>query len=79
MALAHGYYVNVGLFAKPANGTAASQKLKKAGLPTLSATVKTSKGNLTQVRVGPFTKLAQAAAAAKKIKTLKLEAAVFKH
>jgi cell division septation protein DedD len=76
--LAHGYYLNVGLFAKPANAEAATQKLKKAGLPVRATLVKTSKGELTQVRVGPYAKLTQATTAAKKVKKLKLEAAVFR-
>lgn len=77
--LAHGYYINVGLFAVPANGTNAHQKLEGAGLPVFSDRLTNKKGQLTRVRVGPFSTRAQADAAAKTIQTLKLEAIVFRH
>lgn len=77
--LAPGFYINVGLFAVPANGTRAYQKLEKAGLPVFSDGVKTHKGPVTRVRVGPFPTRAKADAAAKKIHALKLDAVVFRH
>lgn len=77
--LPRGYYVNVGLFAVLDNGINAHRKLENAGLPALSDSVTTRKGELTRVRVGPFATRAQADAAAKKILGLKLEAVVFRH
>ncbi|PHM21436.1 MAG: hypothetical protein CK604_03320 [Curvibacter sp. PD_MW3] len=77
--LAHGYYINVGLFAVPGNGTNAHQTLEGAGLPVFSDRLMSKKGPLTRVRVGPFSTRAQADSAAKKIQTLKLDAIVFRH
>ena len=77
--LVHGFYINVGLFAVPGNGRNAYQKLEAAGLPVFSDGVKSKKGPLTRVRVGPFTTRAQADAAAKKIQSLQLAAIVFRH
>jgi cell division septation protein DedD len=77
--LAKGFYINVGLFAVPTNGSNAYQILNGAGLPVFNDTIESKKGTLTRVRVGPFTTQAQAAAAAKKIHGLKLDAVVFKH
>lgn len=77
--LAHGYYINVGLFAVPGNGTNAHQKLEGAGLPVFSDRLMSKRGPLTRVRVGPFSTRAQADSAAKKIQTLKLDAIVFRH
>lgn len=77
--LVHGFYINVGLFAVPGNGRNAYQKLDAAGLPVFSDGVKSKKGPLTRVRVGPFTTRAKADAAAKKIQSLQLAAIVFRH
>lgn len=77
--LAPGFYINVGVFAVPANGTRAYHKLEKAGLPVFSDGVKSQKGPATRVRVGPFPTQAKADAAAKKIHALKLDAVVFHH
>jgi cell division septation protein DedD len=77
--LPRGYYINVGLFAVLDNGINAHRKLESAGLPALSDSVTSRKGELTRVRVGPFATRAQADAAAKKILALKLEAVVFRH
>jgi DedD protein len=74
-----GFYINVGLFAVPTNGTQAYKKLEDAGLPVFSDGIKTKQGNLTRVRVGPFNTRAEADAAAKQITALKLDAVVFKH
>lgn len=78
VVLEHGYHINVGLFAVPANGAAAQQKLKKLGLPVHAELVETQKGPVTRVRVGPYAKRSQAVAAAKKIRAAKLDAYVFK-
>lgn len=77
--LVPGFYINVGLFAVPANATKAFQKLEQAGLPVFTDVTDSKKGKLTRVRVGPFNTRAQADTAAKKIQGLKLEAVVFKH
>ena len=77
--LVHGFYINVGLFAVPANATKAFQKLEQAGLPVFSDVSESKKGKLTRVRVGPFSSRTQADTAAKKIHGLKLEALVFQH
>lgn len=76
--LAHGYYINVGLFAVPANGARAHQKLKDAGLPVTSEVVDTQRGSMTRVRVGPYAKRSQADAVARKIRAVKLDAYVFR-
>lgn len=79
MTLVKGYYVNVGLFALASNANNAYQKLEKAGLPVFTEGIKSAKGPMTRVRVGPFTTRAKANAAATKIRDLKLDALVFKH
>jgi DedD protein len=78
-ALVPGFYINVGLFAVPSNGTKAYKKLEDAGLPVFSDGIKTKKGHLTRVRVGPFSAHTEADTAAKQIHTLKLDAVVFEH
>lgn len=77
--LVPGYYINVGLFAVPANGTKAYSKLEAAGLPVFSDHVKKKDVTVTRVRVGPFTTQAKATATAKKIRSLQLDAVIFKH
>ena len=73
-----GYYINVGLFAVPTNASNAVGILRGAKLPVFSEMVDSkTKGALTRVRVGPYAKKAEADAAAKKIKGLKLDAVVF--
>jgi cell division septation protein DedD len=78
-ALVPGFYINVGLFAVPSNGTKAYKKLEDAGLPVFSDGIKTKKGYLTRVRVGPFSARTEADTAAKQIHALKLDAVVFEH
>jgi len=73
-----GFYVNAGLFANPMNASNTLTKLEAAGLPATSQVLTTSQGPRTRVRVGPFAKRAQAEAAVKKIKALKLDAALAK-
>jgi len=72
----HLYYVNVGLFAKESNAHNAHAKLTEAGLPALKHVMKTAKGEVTRVRVGPFETRSQADDAATKIKALQLDALV---
>lgn len=74
-----GFYINVGIFALPSNGTKAFRTLEKANMPVFTDVVKTKKGPLTRVRVGPYLSKALADTAADKIKGMKLEAAVFQH
>lgn len=78
-ALVPGFYINVGLYAKPDNASAAYQKLERAGLPVFSDVVTKATGPQTRVRVGPYPTRAKANTAAKKIRALKLDAVVFKH
>lgn len=70
---------NAGLFAVPANGRKAYDKLERAGLPVFTEVLNTSKGQRTRVRVGPYPTKAKADAAARKVRALKLDANVFKH
>jgi cell division septation protein DedD len=77
--LVPGFYINVGLFAVPGNGTNAFKKLEAAQLPVFSDPIVRRKVTLTRVRVGPFATKALADAAAEKIHALKLDAVVFKH
>jgi cell division septation protein DedD len=77
--LAHGYYLNVGVFAVSANADKVIQKLQGAGLQPIVQELTTSKGHVTRVRVGPFGTKADAAQTAKKIRALKLDAVVIKH
>lgn len=78
VVLAPGYHINVGLFAVPANGDAAQQKLKKLGLPVHAEQIDSKNGPVTRVRVGPYAKRSQADAAARKVRAAKLDAYVFK-
>lgn len=77
--LAHGFYVNVGIFAVAQNANTVRSKLDDAGLPIVADTVKAKEAPATRIRVGPFAKRAQAQAAAKKIHALKLDAVVVRH
>ncbi|HCX80345.1 MAG: hypothetical protein A3E00_16310 [Curvibacter sp. RIFCSPHIGHO2_12_FULL_63_18] len=79
MKMERGYYINVGLFAVPSNASHAFQKLEKAGLPAYTELLETNVGKLTRVRVGGFPTKAKADTAAKKIRSLQLEAIVFRH
>jgi cell division septation protein DedD len=70
------YFINVGLFAKPENAANAHAKLLEAQLPSVTKALKSSKGPLTRVRVGPFASQSEAQAAAEKIKALQLDAMI---
>lgn len=70
------YFINVGLFAKPENAAGAHTKLLAAQLPSVTKELKTSKGLLTRVRVGPFKSQSQAQTAVEKIKALQLDAII---
>lgn len=51
----HKYFLQVGAFSDAAKSALLISKLKSAGLPAYSEKVKTSKGELTRIRVGPTT------------------------
>lgn len=70
------FFINVGLFAKPENAANAHAKLLEAQLPSVTKALKSSRGPLTRVRVGPFASQADAQAAAEKIKALQLDAMI---
>lgn len=71
------YGINVGLFADPANGRRAFERLRQAGLAATLDQVSTAGGLRSRVRVGPFSDRAAADAAAQRIHALGLEAVVF--
>ena len=73
-----GYAINVGLFARDENAQKALAQLLEAGLPASTQELDGANGKRTRVRVGPFEGKAQADAAADKIRSLKLEAQVFR-
>ena len=72
------FLINVGLFADENNARNAKTKLVDAGLSAFTEEAIYPRGKRTRVRVGPFETLAEADAAAEKIRNLGLEAAVFK-
>ena len=70
------YFINVGLFAVPSNAAKAHARLLDAQLPSVTRELKSSKGPLTRVRVGPFASREGAQDAVVKIQALKLEAVI---
>jgi hypothetical protein len=75
---APGFYINVGLFADESNARKAQSRLLNEGLPAFRQTLDGAKGTRVRVRVGPYTSRSQAEAAAATVKTLGLEAVVFR-
>lgn len=73
-----GFGVNVGLFAVQANAERAKARLAGAGLPVLADPIESARGPLTRVRVGPFERREQAEAAATTVRSLGLEARVYR-
>jgi len=71
------FFINVGLFAQEANARNAHTRLLDAGLNAFTQELKTSKGTLIRVRVGPFETQAQADAAVERIRALGLDAIAF--
>ncbi|QEA13929.1 SPOR domain-containing protein [Comamonas flocculans] len=68
-------YINVGMFAEPANARRAHERLRAEGLPVTVAPVRSASGKtLQRVRVGPFTSAAQANEAAARVRLLGLDA-----
>lgn len=75
-ALIGRFVVNVGLFADSNNARNALVKLMDAELPVVSKEIRFPRGNRTRLQVGPFDTLAEADAAADKVRALELEARV---
>lgn len=75
-ALIGRFVVNVGLFADSNNARNAMVKLMDAELPVVSKEIRFPRGNRTRLQVGPFDTLAEADAAADKVRALELEARV---
>ena len=64
------YVVPAGAYASAEKVNDLVAKLKGAGLPHYTEPLATAKGNVTRVRVGPFSSAAAADAAAEKVKGL---------
>jgi len=75
---AAGYYINVGLFADEANARKAQARLLNEGLPAFRQELNASSGRRIRVRVGPYPGRAEADAAAASIRSMGLEAVVFR-
>ena len=75
---APGYYLNVGLFSEEANARRAQAKLLNVGLPAFRQTFNTKNGERTRVRVGPFASEADAQKAATQIRSLQLDALMYR-
>lgn len=73
-----GFAINVGLFADAANADRVFKRLQAEGLPVFIQVVDSPNGQRTRVRVGPFASRALADDAAARIRTLGLEAVVFR-
>lgn len=73
-----GYYINVGLFADEANARKAQARLLNEGLPAFRQELSTAAGRRIRVRVGPYATKVQADKAAAAIKSMQLEAVVFR-
>ncbi|SFM97813.1 DedD protein [Formivibrio citricus] len=72
------YYVQIGAFADAAKIKQLTTKLKGAGLPVQAEKVKTSKGELTRIRVGPAADAAKAEAYRKKAESVGVNGKVVK-
>ena len=70
------YVVQVGAFADAAKVREVRRKVESTGLKTYTQVVRTSEGERTRVRVGPFDDKAEAAKAADKIRKLSLSVAI---
>lgn len=75
---AAGYYINVGLFADEANARKAQARLLNEGLPAFRQELNASSGRRIRVRVGPYPRRTEADAAAASIRSMGLEAVVFR-
>jgi len=70
------FVVQVGAFAEASRAHEVRMTLEKAGLKTYTHVAETKDGKRIRVRVGPFASKAEAQTAAKKVKELKLPAAL---
>jgi cell division septation protein DedD len=77
-ATQEGFAINVGLFADATNADRVLSRLVDAGLPAFIQVVDSPGGQRTRVRVGPFATRALADDAAVRIRSLGLEAVVFR-
>ena len=75
---AAGYYINVGLFADEANARKAQARLLNEGLPAFRQELNASSGRRIRVRVGPYPGRTEADAAAGSIRSMGLDAVVFR-
>lgn len=75
---ATGHYINVGLFANEANARKAQARLLNEGISVFRQTVDSAKGPRIRVRSGPYATAAQANDTARRIRSMGLEAQVFK-
>jgi cell division septation protein DedD len=75
---AGNFGINVGVFADDNNARNAFVRLSDAGFPAYTQELQGKKGKLTRVRVGPFESLGEAERTAEKVRSLGLEALVFK-
>ena len=76
--LAGKYYVQIGAFADMAKAQQLTAKLKAAGLPVLTEKVKSAKGELMRVRVGPAADAGRAEAYRKKAESVGVSGKVAK-
>lgn len=72
------YFVQVGVFAVEDNALTLQEKLEAAGFRVHTLGMKTPKGVLIQVRVGPFDSKADADASAAQLKAMDLPTYIFK-
>ena len=72
------YFVQVGVFAVEDNALTLQEKLEAAGFRVHTLGMKTPKGVLIQVRVGPFDSKADADASAAQLKAMDLPIYIFK-
>lgn len=77
-SVAGKYYVQIGAFGDAAKIRQLTAKLKAAGLPVLAEKVKTSKGELTRIRVGPAADAARAEMYRKKAESVGVSGKVIK-
>jgi DedD protein len=66
------YVIQVGAFSDPANARHLVEKLKAEKVPAYTEAVKTTQGEKTRVRAGPYPTLAAAETGRTRLKTLKL-------
>ena len=72
------YFVQVGVFAVEDNALTLQEKLEAAGFRVHTLGMKTPKGVLIQVRVGPFDSKGDADASAAQLKAMDLPTYIFK-